>query len=186
MDQTMAQTEKLLTGEDLLAMGDMEPCELIDGRIMSMIPTGGEHGRIEFYLGAELTQFVRNQHIGWVLGGEVGIYTQRNPDTVRGADVVVLSKERAPDGPAKGFLEVAPEVVVEVMSPTNRWEMMRRKIEEYFSIGVAQVWVIEPDNRVILIYKSAIDVQKFIEGELLHGEGILEGFTLDVTELFAP
>ena len=63
MDQLMTQTDKLLTGDDLLAMGDIGSCELIDGRIMSMSPTGGEHGYLEFRMGFELERFVRQQQI---------------------------------------------------------------------------------------------------------------------------
>jgi len=185
MVQAIAQTETLLTGDDLLAMGDMGSCELIDGRIVSMSPTGGEHGRLEFYLGTEFTQFVRKRQHGWVMGGAVGIYTHRNPDTVRGTDVAVLSKKRAPDGPAQGFLDVAPEVVVEIMSPSDRWQDVQQKIEEYFSVEVHQVWVVEPDNQRVLIYDSPISFHKFEAGDVIKGEGVLEGFALNVTELFA-
>jgi Uma2 family endonuclease len=185
MDQLMTQTDKLLTGDDLLAMGDIGSCELIDGRIMSMSPTGGEHGYLEFRMGFELERFVRQQQIGWVLVGEVGLYTRRSPDRVRGADVAFISRDRAPDGPTQGFLEIAPEVVVEIMSPSDRWQDVQQKIEEYFSVDVHQVWVVEPDNRRVLIYSSPTSLHKFESGDVIKGEGILEGFTLDVTELFA-
>jgi Uma2 family endonuclease len=175
---------KLISGEELLAMGDIGPCELIDGRIVPMSPTGGEHGYIEFYLGAELTHFVRLKKSGWVIGGEVGIYTHRQPDRVRGADVAFISKERSPRRPPKGFLEVAPELVVEIMSPDDRWQEVRQKLEEYFSIGVQWVWIIEPENRAVLVYRSSTEMDKLGEEDTLHGEDILAGFTLPVASLF--
>ena len=147
-----------------------------------MSPTGGEHALIEICLGAELRAFVRQR--GWVLGGEVGIYTRRDPDTVRGADVAFISRERMPNGLPRGFLEVAPELVVEIASPSDRWEEMRQKVEEYFGIGVEQVWVVEPENHAVLVYISPTEMQKFGGGEHLVGEGILEGFVLDLSVLF--
>lgn len=176
---------KLITGEELLAMGDIGPCELIDGRIVSMSPTGGEHAFIEFNLGRHLGNFVADRQLGWVLGGEVGIYIRRNPDRVRAADVTFISNKRSPQRPAKGFLEVAPELVVEVMSPDDRWQDVRQKLEDYFSIGVEWVWVVEPENRTILVYSSVTEMQKFAETDTLTGTGVLDGFTLLVIELFA-
>lgn len=184
MAQLIVDTEKRINGEDLLEMGDIGPCELIDGRIVSMSPTGGEHAHIESQLDFELKLFVRGKKIGWVLVGEVGIYTRHSPDRVRAADVAFISRERLPAGLVRGFLDVAPELVVEIMSPTDRWQDVRQKIEEYFSAGVIWVWVVEPENRTVLVYDSPTEARKFIEGESLLGEGVLEGFALDVAGLF--
>ncbi len=175
---------KLITGEELLAMGDIGPTELIDGRIVQMSPTGGEHGQVEFDLGRLLGNFVAEHKRGWVMGGEVGIYIRRNPDRVRAADVAFISRERLPHKPRPGFLEVAPELVVEVISPNDTWEEMRRKLEDYFSIGVDRVWVVEPENRAIVVYRSLTESQVLNEGDVLKGAGVLEGFTLPVASLF--
>lgn len=174
---------QLITGEALLEMGDLGPCELIDGRIIPMAPTGGEHGLVEFNLGSELRSFVRQHKLGWVMGGEVGIYTRRNPDRVRGADVVFISNERLPERPT-GFLEIAPELVVEVISPTDRWQDVHEKIEEYFAIGVNWVWVVEPAGQAVRIFHSVIEARKLSQGDTLTGEGVLAGFTLPVAEIF--
>ncbi|MFQ5859132.1 MAG: Uma2 family endonuclease [Anaerolineae bacterium] len=174
---------RLITGEELLAMGDIGPCELIDGRIVHMTPAGGEHGVVEFDLGRHLGNFVADRRLGWVMGGEVGIYTRRNPDRVRGADVVFISRDRLPE-PPKGYLEVAPELVVEVMSPNDRWQSVQDKMEEYFAIGVQWVWIVQPANRTVLVYRSITELQKFGEEDTLNGEGVLEGFALPVASLF--
>ena len=87
--------EAILTGEELFALGDIGPAELIDGRIIPMSPTGGEHGRVESELAALLREFVRQHKLGWVIAGEAGIYTRRNPDRVRGMDAArARSKSR--------------------------------------------------------------------------------------------
>ncbi len=165
-------------------MGDIGPCELIDGRIVAMVPTGNEHGIVEFNLGRHLGNFVAAHKLGWITGGEVGIFTRRHPDRVRGADLAFVSKERSPVRPAKGFLKVAPELVVEILSPSDRWQEVRQKIEEYFAIGVQRVWIVEPDNRDVLVYSASTEMRKLGEGDLLTGEGVLEGFSLPVAELF--
>ena len=180
----MTQTDPLLTGEDLLAVGDMGSCELIDGRIMPMRPTGWRHGRIENLLGFELTLFVRQKQLGWVVVGEVGIYIRRDPDTIRAADVAFLSRKRVSKEPAEGFLEVAPEVVIEVMSPTDRWQDLRKKIEDYFSIDVCQVWVIEPELRNVLVFDSPTQMRKFTEADHFEPDGVLKGLSLKVADLF--
>lgn len=173
---------KLITGEELLAMGDIGPCELIDGRIVPMAPTGGEHGILESELARHLGNFVADRDLGWVMVGEVGLYTRRDPDRVRGADVVFISKARLPELP-KGFLEAAPELVVEIMSPDDRWQDVQQKLKEYFSIGVQWVWIVEPENRAVLVYRSRTEMQEFGEGDTVNGEGVLEGFRLPVASL---
>ncbi len=174
----------LITGEDLLALGDIGPSELIDGRIAPMVPTGSEHGWFELYLAHSLNLYVLRRKLGWVLTGEPGIYIRRNPDTIRAADVVFVSKNRVSRLP-RGFLEVAPELVVEIMSPSDRWQDIRSKLDDYFSIGVERVWIVEPERRTVLVYRSSTDLREFGEDDVLKGEGVLEGFELPVADLFA-
>lgn len=176
--------EDLITGEELLAMGNIGPCELIDGRIVYMTPTGDEHGMIEFNLGSELRAFVRQRKLGRVTGGEVGIYIRRRPDRIRGADIAFISTERLAK-PVRGFLEVAPNLVVEIMSPEDRWQDVREKLADYFSIGVEWVWIVEPQNRKVLVFSSTTDVTEYDEDETLHGDGVLAEFAVKVSDLFA-
>lgn len=175
--------EELITGEELLALGDIGPCELIDGRIVHMHPTGSEHGMIEFNLGSELRLFVRKHKLGWVTGGEVGIYIRRHPDRVRGADIAFVSGRRLQALP-KGFLTVAPDLVVEIMSPDDRWQDVREKLADYFSIGVERVWIVEPQSRKVLVFSSPTDVEEYGQADTLRGEGILSDFAIGVAELF--
>jgi Uma2 family endonuclease len=185
--QTVPRTRpgaKLITGEELLAMGDIGPCELIDGRIVRMNPTGRSHAFVESNLSSALTLFVRQRKLGQVLVGEVGVFTRLDPDRVRAADIAFVSNERLSRTSSKGYLKVAPELVVEVISPTDRWQDVRQKLEEYFAIGVHRVWIVEPDNRDVLVYSASTEMRKFGEGDMLVGEGVLDGFALPVAELF--
>jgi Uma2 family endonuclease len=175
---------KLITGEALTALGDISPCELIDGRIVRKNPTGRSHAVLISNLVAALSVFARPRKLGQVLSGEVGIYTRRSPDSVRAADIAFVSRARLAGLSANGYLTVAPELIVEVTSPADRWQDVRQKLEEYFAIGVQRVWIVEPDKRTMLVYSASVDVRAYREGDILIGEGVLEGFTLPIGELF--
>jgi Uma2 family endonuclease len=185
MDTQTSIPTKPITGEELFEMPGADLCELVEGEIKRMSPTGWKHGGVESNLTERLNAFVRENDLGRVLTGEVGIYTGRDPDTVRGADVLFISHERLESASPDGFLDVAPELIVEIMSPTNKWEEVRRKIEEYLAIGVEQVWIVEPANRAVQIYRSRDAVRTLSEDDVLEGEGKLDGFTLPVRDLFA-
>lgn len=176
--------DTLITGDDLFAMGDIGPCELVKGRIVRMSTTGGEHALLEAEITFHLKDFNRKTHSGWVLSGEAGVYTQRNPDTVRGMDAAFISKERHPARPKK-YLEVAPELVVEIVSPNDRWKEIQDKLQEYFAIGVETVWLVEPEERVVYVYTELTELTRLTLEDTLHGEGVLTGFELPLRMLFA-
>lgn len=176
---------KLITGEELAEMGDIGRCELIEGRIIMRSPTGWLHGNYERRFGQLLGNFVDANNLGHVLVGEVGIYTKRNPDTVRGADAIFISHARLAQLKSTSFLDVAPELVVEVMSPDDRWSEVKQKLREYFDMGVLLVWVADPSDKTVSVYHSLSDVTILEEDENLSGEQLLPGFVLPVKTLFA-
>jgi Uma2 family endonuclease len=149
-----------------------------------MSPTGFEHGEIENAIGAELRSFVRARKLGKVLVGEVGIFTRRNPDYVRGADAIYISNERYAQKQSKSYLDVAPELIVEIMSPGDTWSEVTQKLREYFAIGVQLVWVADPAAKIVYAYRSMTDVREFTEYDILPGDEILPGFSVPVAELF--
>lgn len=183
MSMQASTTTQRVTGEELLQMRDVGPCELVEGEIKKISPTGWRHGNIEARLTRRLGSFVDENDCGEVMSGEVGIYTQRDPDTVRGADVLFISYERLEEASPEGFLDVAPELVVEIMSPVSTWEEVRRTIEEYFAIGVERVWIVEPENRAVQIYRSRDAVRTLTEDDVREGEDRLDGFMLPVHAL---
>jgi len=173
----------VITGDELLILGDVGPCELIDGRIIPLSPTGGEHGTIEGNIAYLLTAYVRSRSLGWVLTGEVGIYTRRNPDRVRAADVAFVSKSQVCAVPS-GFLDFPPELIVEIVSPNDRWQDLREKIDEYFSIGVHALWVVEPKTRTIMVFSSPTTATKYNETQSISASETLTGLEVAVLEIF--
>ena len=177
-------TTDLITGEELAAMGDIGPCELIDGRIVTMTPAGDDHGGIEHAIDMEIGPFVRARKLGKMRVGEVGIYIRRNPDRVRAADVLFISNERYAQKSSSGFLDVAPDLIVEVVSPHDRWSAIMQKLRDYFSIGVRLVWVVNPNTRSVFAYRSLTDVREFAETDDLPGDDVLPGFAVRVSQFF--
>ncbi|MFN8474723.1 MAG: Uma2 family endonuclease [Anaerolineae bacterium] len=175
---------KLITGDELAEMGDIGRCELVEGEIIMKNPAGWQHGMIEWRIGQVLGNFVDEHGLGQVMTGEVGLYIRRNPDTVRGADVMFISHARLAQVKSPSFLDVAPEMVVEVMSPDDRWTEVKRKLGEYFAIGVIVVWVTDPSDNTVSVYRSLTDIKIVGEGDLLDGGDVLPGFEVAVASLF--
>jgi Uma2 family endonuclease len=156
----------------------------VEGRIVPVVPTGYAHGELETRLAARLFAWAEATGRGRVFTGEVGIYIRRNPDTVRAADVLYVSNERyARHGPA-GYLDVAPELAVEVLSPDDRWSEVTGKLDDYFSAGVDAVWVVDPRRRQVFVYRSLSAVQPLGEGQVLENPDLLPGFSLPLADLF--
>ena len=174
-----------ITAEEFSLMRLEGSYELVDGELKSMSPAGWYHGYFIMEIGGVLREFVRARDLGKVIGGEAGLITKRDPDGVRGIDVGFISNDRLAQVESESFLDVAPELVVEVVSPGNTWKEMREKIEEYFGVGVERVWIVEPERRRALVYRNANHFDEIEPGGTLRGEGVLEGFELALDDLFA-
>ena len=167
---------ELMTGEELAVLGDLGRCELITGRLVYMSPTGHVHGTIESTIGALLREFVRERKLGRVMVGETGIYTKRMPDTVRAADVLFISRQRLTQLKSTSFLDVGPELAVEVLSPDDSWSGLSAKLDEYFAIGVEAVWVVDPGRRHVWVFTGITEMSLLTEADTLAGTGLLAEF----------
>jgi Uma2 family endonuclease len=176
--------EQLMTGEELARHPELDPCELVEGRVVPMSPAGPIHGSCEARIVAKLVLYADESGRGIAMAGETGIYTRHDPDTVRGADALFISQERyACRGPYT-FLDVAPELVVEIQSPDDRPGEAMKKIREYLSAGVDRVWYVDPRLRQVRVYRSPEQVETLGMGDILQDEEILPGFSLPLSELF--
>ena len=177
-------TTKLISGEEYAAMIRSGRSALIDGIMTPMTPTGDDHGAYKGNVYYALRPFVESNKLGKVRVGEVGIYLRRNPDTVRGADVIFITNERYAQKTKSAFLEIAPDLVVEVMSPNDSYSEVKQKLREYFSIGVRLVWVLDPDAQQVHAYRAPTDVREFGLDDELPGDDVLPGFSVKVALLF--
>jgi len=174
-----------VTGEELAALGDLGRTELVKGEIIYLMPTGHPHGFYEGNITGFLFAFVREHKLGRVLPGEVGIYTHRQPDTVRGADVAFISHERLAQVQSKSFLDVCPELIVEIMSPDDTWSEVHEKLEEYFAVGAKLIWVMDPRRQCLHVYRSLTVLDLLTEKDTLTGGEVLPGFQVPVAELLS-
>ncbi|MBK7780565.1 MAG: Uma2 family endonuclease [Ardenticatenia bacterium] len=93
-----------------------------------------------------MREYARQTGTGKVVSGEVGIYIHLHPDRIRAADVAFITDERFAQIRSSCYLDVAPDVVVEVLSPEYTWTQMMDKLRDYFSIGLRSVWVADPNR----------------------------------------
>jgi Uma2 family endonuclease len=147
--------DAVLTGEVLerLRLPDIARYELVDGRIEVLTPTNKYHAEAT----GRIAALLKERMPGWrILAGDPGVYVRRQPDTVRGPDVVAISEERYRQSDReRAFLTVVPELVVEIISPSNEEEDIGREIAEYLAAGAAFVWVVNVDERKIAAYDRA-------------------------------
>jgi Uma2 family endonuclease len=179
------EVKTLLTAGDLLRAGDLGPCELVKGELIRMAPTGYGHGKLTADITTLLGQFVRPRNLGQILGAETGFLVSRDPDTVRAPDVMFVSEGRLSGGiDPDHFLPFAPDLAVEVVSPSNLWSEVEEKVEEYLEAGVRMVWIVNPRTRSITVYRSRSQVQILGSKDTLAGEDVLPGFSVSVAEIF--
>ncbi len=151
----MATALDLLTAEEFGSRPDPGyPEELVHGRIVTMPPPAPRHGQICGEAHFLLRVHVGQHDLGHVLCNDSGVITERDPDTVRGADVAFYSYAKVPKGPIRrGYLDVPPDLVVEVRSPDDRWGDIVTKVDEYLQPGVGVVIVLDPDSETAHVFR---------------------------------
>lgn len=150
-----------------------------------MSPAGKRHGTIANTISVLLTLHTKEKNLGTICAAETGIYTQRNPDTIRAPDSLFISNEReAQITDHTKYLEIAPELVVEVLSSNDTWTEVESKIEEYFSAGVCLVWVIDPKQEIVAVYHPTGERARLTKSDTLTGSNVLPDFSVAITEIF--
>ena len=178
-------TTALLTAEDIAEFPEDERGELIRGEWRPMVPPGFEHGEIALAIGSVLRAWVRERGLG-VVTVESGYILERDPDTVVGPDVAYVRSERvpSPEQYAK-FGPAAPDLAVEVVSPSQSRSFVEEKVAIYLSTGTHLVWMVHPQRRTVTVYSRDEKPRVLTENDILDGGDVLPGFTLPVAEIFA-
>lgn len=188
----MITAEKLLTGEDLMELQSEtgKRFELLKGKPIETMPAGGKHGYIASKIERKLGAFVEERNLGFLFVAETGVYLERNPDTVRGADVTFVSREKikSVDEIEAGFLTVVPDLVVEVASQPNKMNEALEKVETWKRAGVGEIWLVDVAQKTLTIYDNASHndpTEILTEKETLYGKGWLNGFALPLSTIFS-
>jgi len=181
----VATLTRLTTAEELERLSTHNRCELIDGVLIEMPPVNAEHGGIAIRLGGRIDAFAFARSLGHV-STEVGFILRRSPDTVRAPDVAFVRADRIPSGGVpRTFWAIAPDLAVEVASPSNTASEIQSKVHEWITAGVRLVWVINPLTRTVSVIRSLLEREELTESDALDGGEVLPGFTCPVAELFA-
>ncbi len=182
----MATTTKLITAEELWNMPNDQRRELVRGEIRTMAPSGFDHGAIIDNLHVLLSNFVKARKLGKVLGAETGFKLARNPDTVRGADIAFIAAARLPaKGRPLGFWDGAPDLGVEVISPTDILKEVDEKAADYVAAGARLVWIVNPRNRTTTVHDGDGPTVVLRESDTLSGGDVVPGFECAVADVFA-
>ncbi len=167
----------LMTAEELLQASIPDKrTELVRGVLVAREPAGDRHGRVTMNLTIRLGTHVERAAAGQLFAAETGFTLSRAPDTVRAADIAFVRRERLPE-PIPGFLELAPDLVVEVLSPGDRPGETLTKVGDWLEGGARLVWVIDPDRRLARVYRQDGTETIIREDEQVDGEDVLPGFT---------
>ncbi|MFQ3597970.1 MAG: Uma2 family endonuclease [Chloroherpetonaceae bacterium] len=184
----MMIAEKLLTGEDLLELQSEsgKRYELVKGKPIETMPAGGKHGYVANEISTELRNFVKPRNLGFVFTAETGVYLERNPDTVRGADVTFVSREkiRSVEEIESGFLTVIPDLVVEVVSQASKMTEAIEKVKAWKEAGVGEIWLVNLSEKSVTVYCDKA-TQILTERDTLNGKNLLGGFRLPLTTIFS-
>ena len=150
----------------------MPACDWRQGLVVSTIQS---------FLGT----FIHSYDLGLTFGPGTGFLIARDPDTVRALDFAFIAKEHLPTvKPTEAFWPGAPDLAVEVVSPSDRTGEVVEKIEAWLAAGSAAVWMIDPQLQTVTIYRSRTDIQIKTVGDTLEGATLVPGFTCPISELF--
>lgn len=174
--------------DDLLTMPDGDRYELVAGQLVEK-SMGAESDWTAARILRRIGNYVEQQALGEVFGTETGFQCfRRDRKQVRKPDGSFISAGRLPGGRIpRGHIRVVPDLAIEVISPNDSYFLIDTKVHEYLDAGVRLVWVLNPDNRTIKVYR--LDDPRPVEltiGDQLDGAEVLPGFTCPVADLFQP
>lgn len=182
----MSTTAKLITAEELWQMPQQDRrLELVLGELITMSPAGFDHCAVGMRIGIRLGSYVLENRLGIVVNSECGFVLRRNPDTVRAPDVAFVRQDRIPDPRPVKFWEGAPDLAVEVLSPTDTVDEIDGKVEEYLQAGSTEVIVINPQRRMLKVFRQGTICTILQERGILDGLESVPGFRCPVADIFA-
>lgn len=184
----MSTELKLMTADELLAMPDDGfVYELIKGELIKVSPPPGhEHGLVAMNIAGPLFEYTKKRRLGRVYAAETGFLLEQDPDTVRAPDVAFVSRERIEKaGPVEGYWIGAPNLAVEVISPSDTVGRIEGKVAEWLGGGTQMVWVVSPKMHTVTVYRSLTEILILTDKDILDGGEVVPGFQIQIAEIFA-
>lgn len=156
--------------------------ELVRGVIVREPRPRSLHGEVQVEIAYHLKAWARTR--GASVTTESGYILAEEPATVRGPDVAVVVERRSSEGQPGGWVRGAPDVAVEILSPSDTSSAMHQKTLEYLEAGARLVWIVDPGARTVMVYRPDGSARLVRAHEVLDGENVLPGFAVTVAELF--
>ena len=162
--------------------------ELVKGEVVELSPVNDPHGAVAGYIVTAFNNYSRPRGAGWARV-ETGYWLHHDPDTVRGPDVSFRLRSRGErEIPSTGFVSGAPDIAVEVISPSNTATAVARKVGEYLDAGALRVWVAYPAtltaSRCVIIHRPDGTATTYTGNDVITDEELLPGFSLPLSEIF--
>jgi len=159
--------------------------ELLRGQLVVREPPGSWHGVVAANLAYFLADFVRRLRLGLVFAQDTGFKIASDPDTVRAPDVAFVARERTGAIRARGYAELAPDLLAEILSPDERPAEVLAKVADWLGAGTKLVWVIDPERSEARVYRRDGSLSILQEHDSLDGEDVLPGFSCRLQALLA-
>ena len=174
--------------DEVASLPEFADClvEIIEGEIVTMSLHNPGHGEIVMELGSEIRNYVKQNRLGRVTGGDAAFIMERNEhgrDTIRGLDIAYLSYAKAPEPLPYRVVDLVPDLAIEVMSPGNSFVDIRNKVRQLLDIGCPQVWIVVPGDREVDVH-SAAGISTYGEGDTISAGDALPGFEIEVADIF--
>ena len=185
MAQRAQHAVYLSTDEFLVYPTPEGKAELVRGELRVTPPTGGRHGIVATAVAVALAAHAKAFGLGRVFV-DSGFELLALPRTVRAPDVAFVRAERfSPGGVGEGFVRMAPDLAVEVLSPSETASRLDEKLDDYRAAGTSLIWVLDPERRTAMVIEADSAVRWLRSGDMLDGGRVLPEFRCPIDDLFA-
>lgn len=175
----------LMTAEELWNVPDgFSRDELFEGILLEMSPASGKHARLSSRFSWRLMSHVEEQGLGAVYNGSAGFVIERSPDSVLSPYIAFVRADRVPEDD-DGYLDLAPDLAVEIISPSNRPSHVEAKVSKYLAAGTGLVLAIYPKPHHARAHHADGATRLYQAGDVIGFGDVVPGFTLAVADIFA-
>ena len=178
--------EKLLTADEFFRLCEQRVIkgELVKGVVQETVSANGDHSEVAAALALTFGSHIRPRRLGRVSTSDAGVRLERDPDTVREPDVAYFSAEKLPlDVKVRGFYEVVPDLVVEIVSPNDSPQYVAGRVAMWHSFGVPLVWAVYPVTRTVAAHPLEGPAIIYTENDILDGGAVLPEFQCSVQDI---
>lgn len=182
---TIATENHIWTDEEFMALPEGERYELVNGELIDMGNSGMEHGSFGAFLAGSIELYVRPHKLGATCDSSTAFTMKSGNKRSPGVSFVAKERLQGLKRLPQGFFQGAPDLAVEVISPSHTYEEIHAKVVEYFDSSARLVWVIHPDEQWVMVYRSPQPDRLLKVTDTLDGEEVIPGFALPISEFFA-